>query len=101
MDVLKNCWAWVEKAPVAMAVTAVKSESTVLALKLKKSVRNARDALMTAGSWVGPPPLLVAKRTPKTSVPTRPTAATRVITRKARRGTGWSPPERRGAERRG
>ncbi len=53
MDVLKNCWAWVEKAPVAMAVTALKSESTVLALKLKKSVRNARDALRTAGSWTG------------------------------------------------
>ena len=55
---LKNCLAWFEKAPVAMPVTALKSASTVFALKLKKSVRKARDALSTAGSWVGPPLLL-------------------------------------------
>ena len=41
MDELKNCLAWVENCPVAMSVTALKSASTVLALKLKKSVRKA------------------------------------------------------------
>ena len=50
MEELKNCWAWLENVPVAMPVTALKSESTVLALKLKKSVRKARDAVRTAGS---------------------------------------------------
>ena len=59
MDALKNCWAWVAKAPVAMPSTALKSASTVLALKLKKSVRKARDALTTAGSCTGPLLLLV------------------------------------------
>ncbi len=38
-----------------MPVMALKFESTVLALKLKKSLRNAVDALSTAGSCTRPP----------------------------------------------
>ena len=79
---LKNCWAWVEKAPVAMAVTALNS---AFALKLKKSFKNAVDVLSTAGSCTGPLLLVVANRIPKTSVPRTPRTAT---TRKARVGAG-------------
>ena len=56
-----------------MPVTALKSESTVLALKLKKSVRKARDALSTAGSWTGPAAALGGvEDARRTRVPSRP-----------------------------
>ena len=57
MAELKNCLAWVENCPVAMLVMALKSVSTVLALKLKKSFRKVWAAEVTAGFW--PDPLLL------------------------------------------
>src|SRR5580693_830031 len=102
MEVLKNCFACVANWPVAMLVTALKSESTVLALKLKKSVRNAWAAWFTAGFWLDEPPPWVAKRTPKTSVHSTPRVAMNVTSRKLwRLGPEGYPPGRREAGRRG
>src|ERR1700727_2231222 len=80
-----------------MPLTALKSESTVLALKLKKSVRKAREALTTAGSCTGPLLLLVAYRTANTRAAATPRAARRLTRRKARRlGALPRPPPFRG-----
>ena len=58
---------------------------------------------MTAGSWVGPPLLLVAKRIPKTSVPTTPSRGHEAHQAKGAAGRGgvvaagttWARPGRR------
>ena len=50
MDELKNFVAWLENAPVAMALMELKSVSTFLALKLVRSVKKVRAACCMAGS---------------------------------------------------